>query len=301
MSEIVINDYIKLRDDIAIDIKPGIVPILRRHLSDKYHDIFKNSSCEVSLVKLNCLKYPIDQNHSIYSAPLSVTKAWANQVLGMNSAPGLESDYDVKTGSYEGGFKVWECSKDLMTFIYANIDTILLNCAEQKSLKILELGAGACLPSICLFKKIMNRKLIDCILHLHDYNWQVLATSGLLNFFLNLGSDIVEKLLDKRNLEFLFGDWKDFESTQRYHLIMMSETLYNSESYNHLHNILSRYLLEEGTIIVASKNTYFGCSGDLQTWLDFVATQNVFHVTSSCNIGSTNIPRSIVTMKRIGH
>jgi predicted nicotinamide N-methyase len=44
------------------------------------------------------------------------------------------------TGVYEGGLKIWECSFDLASFVYSDIDV-------QNS-KVLELGCGAGLPAI---------------------------------------------------------------------------------------------------------------------------------------------------------
>ena len=51
----------------------------------------------------------------------------------------LES-HDVVSGKYEGGFKVWECSLDLVQYILSEVPEV--SSASSQPLRVLELGCG---------------------------------------------------------------------------------------------------------------------------------------------------------------
>ncbi|KAL6858636.1 hypothetical protein J3F83DRAFT_717753 [Trichoderma novae-zelandiae] len=96
--------------------------------------------------------------------------------------------HDVKTGIYEGGFKSWESSIDLVKVLAAQDE---LTAAQQaSSLRVIELGCGTALPSLALFTWIMQRQSRSqwpqkpCSLILADYNPSVLRLVTLPNFLL---------------------------------------------------------------------------------------------------------------------
>lgn len=98
--------------------------------------------------------------------------------------------HDVKTGIYEGGFKSWESSIDLVRVLAAQDE---LTAAQQaSSLRVIELGCGTALPSLALFTWIMQRQSrsqwpqtpFPCSLILADYNPSVLRLVTLPNFLL---------------------------------------------------------------------------------------------------------------------
>ncbi|PTB64078.1 hypothetical protein BBK36DRAFT_1124091 [Trichoderma citrinoviride] len=96
--------------------------------------------------------------------------------------------HDVKTGIYEGGFKSWESSIDLVKVLAAQDE---LTAAQQaSSLRVIELGCGTALPSLALFTWIMHRQSRNmwpqppCSLILADYNPSVLRLVTLPNFLL---------------------------------------------------------------------------------------------------------------------
>ncbi|RGP61914.1 hypothetical protein FLONG3_10382 [Fusarium longipes] len=92
--------------------------------------------------------------------------------------------HDVKTGVYEGGFKSWESSVDLVKVLAANKT---ISTLEQKAVRVMELGCGTALPSLAVFQWTMalksERKPLSLILA--DYNPSVLQLVTLPNFILS--------------------------------------------------------------------------------------------------------------------
>ncbi|EKJ68279.1 hypothetical protein NXS19_001683 [Fusarium pseudograminearum] len=92
--------------------------------------------------------------------------------------------HDVKTGVYEGGFKSWESSVDLVKVLAANK---AISTLEQKPFRVMELGCGTALPSLAVFQWAMTsnseRKPLSLILA--DYNPSVLQLVTLPNFILS--------------------------------------------------------------------------------------------------------------------
>lgn len=212
---------------------------------------------------------------------------------------GLKSDSDIITGKYEGGFKIWESTYDLIGFINDNKAIIDSLIAQEDKIRVLELGAGAALASIALCKRLMHSTGCDKHrIHIQDYNWQVLSSLSLINLGLNTSIDFVRRAINKKTIRLFSGDWKSFSYKHKYHLIMMSEVLYNRSFYESLHSILDTQLKEDGYIVIATKNTYFGLSGSLYDWLEFVKKMDSFRVQEVIKVNQINIPRSILVLRR---
>lgn len=222
--------------------------------------------------------------------------------MSLVSVPGLYSDLDLEKGNYEGGFKIWESTGDLIRFITEDVNYLDDLLHNNRGFRALELGAGASLPTLSLIGRILRDPSMQSnySIHLQDYNWQVLASLTLINFTVNLPLDYLVALLSTDCLRCFHGDWKDFrnQSTYKYNLIYMSEVIYNSDNYESLHSLLDRHLKKDGLVIIATKNTYFGLSGGLMVWTDFLKEKNVFIVHKHIRVTSTNIPRSILIIKR---
>ncbi|KAF4961937.1 hypothetical protein FSARC_9928 [Fusarium sarcochroum] len=92
--------------------------------------------------------------------------------------------HDVKTGVYEGGFKSWESSVDLVKVLAANK---AISTLEQKAFRVMELGCGTALPSLAVFQWAMTstpeKKPLSLIMT--DYNPSVLQLVTLPNFILS--------------------------------------------------------------------------------------------------------------------
>ncbi|KAJ3524708.1 hypothetical protein NM208_g11952 [Fusarium decemcellulare] len=123
-----------------------------------------------------------------------------DDVAGAESE-GLGS-HDVKTGVYEGGFKSWESSVDLVK-VLASKNAI--SALEKMPLTVMELGCGTALPSLALFQWAMASKSEGKSLHLilADYNPSVLQLVTLPNFILSwaLNSTQLSALQDAFSIE----------------------------------------------------------------------------------------------------
>lgn len=100
--------------------------------------------------------------------------------------PAHSYQQDIIAGVYEGGFKVWECTIDLLKYMEANP-----NIFANKS--ILEIGCGHGIVGIAALK------LGATFCCFHDYNEDVIESVTKTNILLN---DI-----DDQKCRFAFGDW----------------------------------------------------------------------------------------------
>jgi protein-histidine N-methyltransferase len=113
----------------------------------------------------------------------------------------LDQNTDLQTNIYEGGYKTWECSLDLVKY--------LLDRGPRKDLDdlvrvnhIIELGCGSAVPSLLLFQYALKNKL-NMIFTLADYNADVIRLVTLPNLVLawaaSLSTDDSAKLLPEGN------------------------------------------------------------------------------------------------------
>lgn len=98
-----------------------------------------------------------------------------------NVLAGLENT-DLQTNVYEGGYKTWECSLDLVKF--------LLDRGPRKDLDdlvrinhVVELGCGSAVPSLLLFQYALKNQL-GMVFTLADYNADVIRLVTLPNLVL---------------------------------------------------------------------------------------------------------------------
>ncbi|ODA76771.1 hypothetical protein RJ55_08042 [Drechmeria coniospora] len=93
-------------------------------------------------------------------------------------------EHDVKTGIYEGGFKSWESSVDLIKVLASeNLQSSLYG----RPSRIIELGCGTALPSIAVFQRAMalqSSQAQPLTFVMADYNPSVLQLITLPNFLL---------------------------------------------------------------------------------------------------------------------
>lgn len=253
------------------------------------------------LKRTSCIRYktPLSYYPEVFSVSTGLVKQWA-RFLGLVAVPGLYQDLSLEKGKYEGGFKVWESTRDLIKFLTE--DQIIINELLHRGapFKSLELGAGSSLATLALLSRLIKDPLFDnhYEFHIQDYNWEVLASLTLMNFASNLPLDYLEALIETRCLQFFYGHWNNFKASSKYDLIIMSEVIYDAENYEALHNILAQYTKKNGFVVLATKDTYFGLSGGLYTWVDYMKSKKIFKVDTRISVTTTNIPRSILIMKR---
>lgn len=156
---------------------------------------------------------------------------------------------DLIPGTYEGGFKLWECTIDLLEYLSNN--SVLYN---EKS--ILDLGCGTGLLGI--FALISGAQKVD----FQDFNKEVLINTTMSNVLLNCG----EKL---KVSKYYSGDWKSFTDLNEdtYDLILTSETIYNVNNYTKLIKLFEKKLKPSGCILLIAKNYYFGVGGSISEFI----------------------------------
>ncbi|KAK4181729.1 hypothetical protein QBC36DRAFT_40191 [Triangularia setosa] len=94
-------------------------------------------------------------------------------------------EHDVKTGIYEGGFKSWESSVDMVKVLASENSADYLN---REPCVLIELGCGTALPSLALFHWALSERRSQpkhpLVLTLADYNPSVLYLVTLPNIIL---------------------------------------------------------------------------------------------------------------------
>ncbi|KAL8419681.1 hypothetical protein RB594_002746 [Gaeumannomyces avenae] len=94
--------------------------------------------------------------------------------------------HDVRTGIYEGGFKSWESSVDLVK-VLARHDISPALALAKGPVRMIELGCGTALPSLAVFQwaaALEETARSPLSLTLADYNPSVLQLVTLPNFIL---------------------------------------------------------------------------------------------------------------------
>eukprot|EP01096_Ripella_sp_DP13-Kostka_P013441 TRINITY_DN5838_c0_g1_i1.p1 TRINITY_DN5838_c0_g1~~TRINITY_DN5838_c0_g1_i1.p1 ORF type:complete len:407 (-),score=138.70 TRINITY_DN5838_c0_g1_i1:22-1125(-) len=203
---------------------------------------------------------------------------------------------DLLKGVYEGGFKIWECSVDLLLFVKERLsidphsNSVVFSVPTSSAAdpvhvplgidSVLELGCGIGLPA--LFILLFGLHTSPLSVHFQDYNFEVLEQQTIPTVVTNvlrlqnqekLG-DIDEKEEVFRTIKhlqsssaFIAGDWANISADQSfqkqsYKLILAAETLYNKENHKDFFQIVKQSLRKpDGIALIASKVFYFGVGG----------------------------------------
>ncbi|XP_059422038.1 histidine protein methyltransferase 1 homolog [Carassius carassius] len=283
----------------------------KENKEDKAKEVNLNCS-EVSATVPNKIKDAVE--HQSLLDPLSQIENWVPETITIGALPPLlclnESVFektapeqedseeilaktltqnsDLISGIYEGGFKIWECTYDLLEYIDDEGETFA-------GKRVLDLGCGAGLLGILALKRGASR--VD----FQDYNSTVIEQLTLPNVFLNCEDDdeneeknssppckrkalnATEKLLGRCG--FFSGDWNSFLTlmhnktpSPKFDIIFTSETIYNTDYYSSLHNVFCDLLDENGMVYLATKSHYFGVGGGLHLFEKFVEKNNVFQI-----------------------
>ncbi len=186
-----------------------------------------------------------------------------------------DPDQDIVKDMYEGGFKVWEGTYDLINFLYNHGQHFNLNGKN-----ILDMGCGCGLVGIfCMKAYDLNSVCFQ------DFNLEVLKFSTLSNIVKNdLETQIprckfisddwgmtVEKVLSNTNdiVTKLHTDPDKFK-VSKFDAIFMSEVLYNNDNYLKIGSIIDALLDQTGICIISSKLYYFGVNGSVDEFKDFM-------------------------------
>lgn len=240
---------------------------------------------------------------------LSVVKT----ILLKDNFPGEEnivsksfsSHSDLITGVYEGGLKIWECTFDLL-------DYLVKASVKFAGKKVLDLGCGSGLLGIIALQEGAKE------IHFQDYNSLVIDEVTLPNVIANSALESVEndvsQLEPKRckkskvvqelcQCRFFSGEWSEFcklllsgeKPFEKYDIILTSETIYNPDYYDNLHQTFLQLLDKNGRVFLASKAHYFGVGGGVHLFQKFVEERSVFE-TKTLEIIDTGLKRFLIEM-----
>jgi hypothetical protein len=137
---------------------------------------------------------------------------------------------DIQTGIYEGGRKVWECSRDLIEFMVqegtglkhgskpTNNHDVKEHNGRKRPIFCLELGCGHGLPGCYLLREALALRnqdhdgASDFSLVMTDYNRSVVLDATVSNLVLNcLSTGMVSEAVDTllQHVRLGAGDWMD--------------------------------------------------------------------------------------------
>lgn len=141
-----------------------------------------------------------------------------------------------------------------------------------KSISFFQLGCGGGLLGIYCLKA--NQ---DLQVHFQDFNMHVLKYFTIPNIVINMQNANYQS-----RCTFLYGDWQlvadNFEtSTNKFDLILSSETIYNTANYTKLLDVCHHCLSQDGAAYFAAKSHYFGVGGGTSSFLDFAEESNLFN------------------------
>lgn len=249
-------------------------------------------------------------------------------LVGANNS----DEVDLRKNVYEGGFKLWECSYDLVD----ELETQIQNGQLSQYSSFLELGCGTSLPSCYLLMKTFlaeqNSKLS---LVLSDFNYEVLRLVTVPNLIVHWASTLLPERLSElvgdvtlgndellltqdlihefqnqlleRNidLQFISGLWgSQFCSIAlqfQPQVILTSETIYSLDTIPIVIEVLLQLFQssDKYLALVAAKSYYFGVGGSIREFVDKLNLAKPANlIVSTVGINKGELKRDIVKLSK---
>lgn len=246
---------------------------------------------------------------------------------------GSSDEVDLRTDVYEGGFKLWECSYDLVDELLRSLGTSDFSLFSS----CLDMGCGTSLPTCFLLMLLFKhgdksgKKFI-----LADFNYDVLRLVTVPNLIIHWAStlqpeslaglldpdvpvnsnelvlttlllDAFTSQLREQNIElqFVSGSWgKAFcllVAPAKPDLILTSETIYSLLTLPILVDVILELLAPrlQYTVLVAAKQYYFGVGGSVTEFLDILNSSKPDSMqVQSISANAGQLKRDIVRLQR---
>ncbi|CAN6624965.1 histidine protein methyltransferase 1 [Trichomonascus vanleenenianus] len=227
----------------------------------------------------------------------------------------LLGNEDLRVNQYEGGLKVWDCSYDMLNVL--STETL-----PTPGTSIVELGCGAALPSLYIFKQVLENNIQNVELVLADYNDQVLSLVTAPNVLLAWKSathkdlaaefgdfEVTPELLtqfasdlEQRNIKITFvsGAWSpQFVRLlgRQFDLVLACETIYSLDTLPVFTDTMLNLVSSKGKALIGAKKMYFGVGGGIPDFVDLLdSRESCYHETvyeASHNVGRAVIQVSV--------
>ncbi|RDL38400.1 putative MNI1 putative S-adenosylmethionine-dependent methyltransferase [Venustampulla echinocandica] len=299
-------------------------------LQPQKHDLEIMLKMIPSKVSYSTLTIKLDDGQEVY---LPRRELWDVKVQlmaeGDDESLGNLGKDDVKTGIYEGGFKSWESSVDVVKELYKRR-------GEDLGIRrrFFELGCGTALPSLYVFQWLLQSSPMSGTrgldLGLADYNPTVLQLVTLPNLLLTwaqmtkkdlweaegeleIDSDVVQEFLKFLNsnsvtLSFYSGGWspefvnlvdQTMPSRSSGLTIIGAETIYSPAALaSFAETLLSLLSIPDSagrSAMIAAKKVYFGVGGSMEDFCNLVRAQG--GITEQLREESEGVRREVVEVR----
>ena len=257
---------------VLVDLVPG-VPV--EYWEEIENDELRIADLEISMAKEEDVK-PDLTKPNVDSNGKAISLRYVNNAIKVLryvfKETLIDEENDIKKDFYEGGFKIWECTVDLLQYLN---ETLLP--FELKGKNVIDVGCGHGLLGILALLHAAE------IVYFQDFNVEVLKFAVIPNIYMN---GLLELLPKAR---FIAGDWsKTYEKIKsgiddvagegtllsakatKFDLVLMSEVLYCKDNYEKLVRLITELLSETGVCLISTKLYYFGCSGSLPEFREYL-------------------------------
>jgi 2-polyprenyl-3-methyl-5-hydroxy-6-metoxy-1,4-benzoquinol methylase len=235
------SDFIFIIIDFIKIIKNFLYEFIYLFMEDKTRKIEFSNDKSLSNISLNYIHFN-------------------NSLIKSTNVP---ENTDLISGKYEGGIKIWECDQDLLEFLPSIYND------SWKNKNILDMGCGHGLPGIYLLLKGINEICFQ------DFNKEVLDNITK-NYINQLKNNFGLKFEKKVN--YVDGDWGEFQYNKKFDIIISGDTLYNNSNYEKIYNLIKNNLNKDGEAYFASKRFYFGVGGGSSEFRQYISDRNEFQI-----------------------